>query len=112
MPPLRHSVMPNHRTSDEDRTHIAGSYERGEDFVALASFLGVKRTTAYAVVGCFARQGRIEAMEHAGGRPKKIDEETIDFISTLIEADPLKTIKQLVDDVTSLIFLRLLSLVH
>ena len=102
VPPLRHSVMPNRRTSDEDRARIAGSYERGEDFVALASSLGVKRTTAYAVVGCFARQGRTSAMEHAGGRPKKIDDETIDFISTLIEADPLKTLKQLVDDVRAI----------
>ena len=83
----------NRRTRNEDRARLIDCYERGEDFVALADTLGVKRTTAYAIIRRFQNINVVEAM-HAGGRPKIIDNETLDFIVMLIEADPLLTLIQ------------------
>ena len=95
-------VMHHRRTSNEDRRRIVESYEAGDDFIALATTLGIKRTTAYSIVTTFQRQSRTTAIEQAGGRPKVIDDETLDLVVTLLEAYPALTLKQLITEVRTL----------
>lgn len=79
------------RISDSDRRRIIGAFERGEDFVALARQLNIKRTTAYTIV----RSGRVEKLPKGGAKRIKWDAEMQEFICAQVEANPLITLKQL-----------------
>ena len=90
------SLMSSHRrTSEEDRARIVESYENGEDFLALAHGLRIKRTTAYSIVNVYLKEGRCESLQQKGGRPKAIDDETLDFIVTLIEGNAAIGLREL-----------------
>ena len=54
----------------------------------MASRLGIKRTTAYSIVTRYVKEGRTESIGHRGGRRCVIDNETIDFLVLLVEANP------------------------
>ena len=57
----------NYRTTKQaDRERILDSANRGEDFVAVAAVLGVKRTTAYNIV----RSGIVRTSMTAIDQPK------------------------------------------
>lgn len=95
--------MPRYRrTSNEDRSRIVESYNAGEDFVALADTLRIQRTTAYSIVRTYQREERTDAVSRAGGRPKSLDNETLDLIVLLLEADPLMTIRRIIEEVRAL----------
>ena len=83
------------KTSNDDRSRIAQAYEDGEDFLTLAHSLGVKRTTAYSIVSTYVKEGRTETLGQRGGRQKIIDNETLDFISLLLEATPQQPLRQI-----------------
>ena len=68
----------------------------------MASTLGIKRTTAYSIVSVFQREDRTATVRQAGGRPKAVDNETLDLVILLLEAKPLLTLKQLVDEVRTM----------
>ena len=53
----------------------------------MAHRLRIKRTTAYSIVNVYQKEGRSESLQQAGGRQKVIDDETVDFIVTLIEGN-------------------------
>ena len=86
------------RVSYQDRQRIVDSFVNGEDFVATATLLGVKRTTAYTIVRTYERTGRIEALPTGGNRRSKLDDETVDFLVMMIEANPSITVKKLNED--------------
>lgn len=88
----------NRRTSNEDRARIVEAHLQGEDFVALAATLRIKRSTAYSIVRCYQQNNRTNA-SHSGGRPKLIDNETLDLIVMLIEANPLISLKEMKEEV-------------
>ena len=69
------------------------AYEEGEDFLTMASRLGIKRTTAYSIVTRYVKEGRTESIGHRGGRRCVIDNETIDFLVLLLEANPDLTLR-------------------
>ena len=91
--PRRHRI-----TSAVDRERIITAYRAGEDFLVVAEALGVQRTTAYSIIRVYQRENRVEAV-HAGGRPKVIDNETMDLIVMLIEGNPLMTLKEIKEEV-------------
>ena len=94
----RHIMPRNHKqTSNEDRARIIETYLQGEDFVAVAQAMGIKRTTAYGVIRNYQLTNRMDAT-HAGGRPKITDNEKLDFIILLFEANPLLTLKQVKEE--------------
>ena len=95
-------MRPHNRTSNEDRSRIVGSYNAGEDFLALADTLGINRTTAYGIIRTYQREERTVAVSCAGGRPKSVDNETLDLIVLLLEADPLMTIRRILEEVRAL----------
>ena len=95
--------MPNtrRRTSEQDRARLVECFEDGEDFVSLALTLGIKRTTAYSIVGTYVKEGRVGTLSHGGGRQNIIDDETMDFLVLLLGSNCLLTLKELKDTVRS-----------
>ena len=88
------------RGSAADNQRIIDKYEAGEDFLAIATELGMKRTTAYGIV---RRHQQWQAARDSGqvnepqtpGRSKLLDQESIDFLVMLVEANPTITVKEL-----------------
>ena len=63
----------NAKISDENRKALVKKHEAGEDWVKLASDLGINRTTAYMIIkkGSYAKST-------CGGRREKLVKETAD----------------------------------
>ncbi|KAG7165130.1 putative DDE superfamily endonuclease domain-containing protein 15 [Homarus americanus] len=91
--PRRHRI-----TSATDRERIIEAYRAEQDFLVVAAALGVQRTTAYSIVRVYQRENRVEAA-HAGGRHKIIDNETLDLIVMLLEANPMMTLREIKEEV-------------
>ena len=72
------------RHSEADRQRVAGCFDRGEDFVALVETLGIKRSTAYSIVRRYQGMGQVALAPSAGGRRRKLDQESVDFLVSLI----------------------------
>ena len=51
-------MHPHRRTSNEDRSRIVGSYNVGEDLLALADTLGINTTTASGIIRTYQREER------------------------------------------------------
>ena len=83
----------------QDRQRIIDAYRQGEDYVAVAHHLGVRRTTAWSVVAKWLRTEEVNARPRGGCRARKVDEEMLDFFIMMIEADPTITLKRLNDSV-------------
>lgn len=93
--PLHKMPRHNKTVSEEDRRRIVQCFENGEDFVALAATLNVKRTTAYSIVRRFQATGHVARAPPSGGRQPKLDQESIDFLCLLVDANPCITLKEL-----------------
>ncbi|KAG7163774.1 putative DDE superfamily endonuclease domain-containing protein 10 [Homarus americanus] len=91
--PRRHRI-----TSATDRERIIEAYRAEQDFLVVAAALGVQRTTAYSIVRVYQRENKVEAA-HAGGRHKIIDNETLDLIVMLLEANPMMTLREIKEEV-------------
>ncbi|KAG7154532.1 putative DDE superfamily endonuclease domain-containing protein 27 [Homarus americanus] len=91
--PRRHRI-----TSATDRERIIEAYRAEQDFLVVAAALGVQLTTAYSIVRVYQRENRVEAA-HAGGRHKIIDNETLDLIVMLLEANPMMTLREIKEEV-------------
>ncbi|KAG7165901.1 putative DDE superfamily endonuclease domain-containing protein 21 [Homarus americanus] len=97
--PIPSSMPRRHRiTSATDRERIMEAYRAEQDFLVVAAALGVQRTTAYSIVRVYQRENRVEAA-HAGGRHKIIDNETLDLIVMLLEANPMMTLREIKEEV-------------
>ena len=83
------------RVTLQDRERIIDAYEEEEDFITVAHTLGIKRTTAYEIVRKYQRTGDIESRHKEGGRPKKLDNEALDFLVMLIEDKPTISLREL-----------------
>ncbi|KAG7176702.1 putative DDE superfamily endonuclease domain-containing protein 70 [Homarus americanus] len=94
--PRRHRI-----TSATDRERIIEAYRAEQDFLVVAAALGVQRTTAYSTVRVYQRENGVEAA-HAGGRHKIIDNETLDLIVMLLEANPMMTLTEIKEEKFSL----------
>ena len=82
--------MPRQYTkhSEEDRQRVAECFDRGEDFVALAETLGIKRST-------YSLLHRPSLPGSAGGRRRKLDQESVDFLVFLFDANPCITLREM-----------------
>ena len=83
------------RVQEVDRRRIICVYERGEDFVEAARVLNIPRTTAYSIIRRFQQTGERVAANPAGGRKRKLDDESVDFLALLIECNPTITLQEL-----------------
>ena len=85
----------NQHTSEKDRRRIVDSYERNEDFIAVTETLGVTRCTAYSITRRFLSTGEVARVPVAGGRPPKLDQESVDFLQMLMKANPCTTLREM-----------------
>ena len=94
--PLICVKMPRRRgVSEEDRRRILHAYRDGTDYVAVARQLGVPRTTAWSVIRKWLQTGEETASRRGGNRPRKVDDEMLNFYQLLIEDDPTITLKKM-----------------
>lgn len=77
--------------SEEDRRRVVQCANRSEDWVALASTLGINYKTAFNWV----RSGRDTVQKKGGIKPKILNEEEIDGVISWIEAECDLTLKKL-----------------
>ena len=87
--------MPRNNPSAEDRRRLIDSFEREEDFIFLASQLGINRRTAYGIIKRYRETGRVEQRNRGGAHNVKFDEEMKDVASEFIELNPVITLKEL-----------------
>ena len=88
--PRRH-----HTVCAADRERIIRAYQDGGDYVAVARQLSIRRTTAWSIVAKWIRTGETSASQRGGDRPRKVDDEMMDFYLMLIEDDPTVTLKKM-----------------
>ena len=81
------------RVPAADSKCIIQSFEDGEDITETARILNICRTTAYSVIRNYTATGRRFILPHAGGRPWKLDDNCIDFLIMMIEANPSITLR-------------------
>ena len=86
--------MPRSKTSDCDKDRLIESHENGEDFLSTAAILGIKRTTAYSIIRSYIKNGT-SSSRTGGGRRKKLDNDSLDWLIMMIEANPSISIKKL-----------------
>jgi len=95
--------MPQTRrvTSATDRERIIEVYRAEQDFLVVAAALGVNRITADSIVRVCQRENRAE-VAHAGGRRKVIDNEPLDLIVMVLEANNMMTLREIKEKVTEI----------
>jgi len=83
------------RVSDVDRRLLIDTYKKGEDFIALAKKLNIKRSTARSILRTYIDEGRVSAKQRAGTRLRFITEEEAEMIREMKRRHPLITIGQI-----------------
>ncbi|CAF4228806.1 unnamed protein product [Rotaria sp. Silwood2] len=83
------------RVSDVDRRLLIETYKKGEDFIALAKKLNIKRSTARSILRTYIDEGRVSAKQRAGTRLRFITEEEAEMIREMKRRHPLITIGQI-----------------
>ncbi|CAM2706475.1 unnamed protein product [Rotaria socialis] len=83
------------RVSDVDRRLLIDTYKKGEDFIALAKKLNIKRSTARSILRTFIDEGRVSAKQRAGTRLRFITEDEAEMIREMKRRHPLITIGQI-----------------
>ncbi|CAF3418235.1 unnamed protein product [Rotaria socialis] len=83
------------RVSDIDRRQLIETYRKGEDFIALAKKLNIKRSTARSILRTYIDEGRISAKQRAGTRLRFITETEAEMIREMKRRHPLITIGQI-----------------
>ena len=86
--------MPRNRIAAEDRQRIIDAYANGQDYVETTRLLGIKRTTAWAIVRRNQLHGN--APRHRGGaRNRKVDQQMIDNMVATVEQHSEYTLGQI-----------------
>ncbi|CAF1230720.1 unnamed protein product [Rotaria sordida] len=83
------------RVSDTDRRQLIDTYKKGEDFIALAKKLNIKRSTARSILRTYIDEGRVSAKQRAGTRLRFITENEAEMIREMKRRHPLITIGQI-----------------
>ena len=97
--------MPYQRISTTDKQRLVDAHARGEDYVALAQQLNIKRTTAYAIIRRAGENGGIVSLPRGGSRPQRrlVTQALIDAAVTLVEQHPEFTLDQLNTELRSVL---------
>lgn len=85
------------KTAEKDRRLIVEAANRGEDWRGLSEKLGVNSKTAYTWV----RSGQPSPNTRGGHKPKKLDDEEIEQLLSLVESNPSVTLRSLQSHVLS-----------
>lgn len=88
--------MPYQRICVEDKQRLVDAHERGEDYVALARQLNIKRTTAYAIIRRTEANGGRVALPRGGvrARRQRVTPQLIEAAINIVEEHPDYTLDQ------------------
>ena len=78
-----------------DKQRLLNAWEEGEDYQELARQLGIKRTTAWAIVNRAKKRDGVVALPRGGRRHQKRDNEIGDVLAAIVEEHPTFTLEQL-----------------
>lgn len=85
------------KNSQRDRERVVNSANRGEDWIALASNLGINLKTAYHWV----RSGTDEMLPKGGKKPKILSDEQVDLMVSWVEEDCSISLKDIQNKIMS-----------
>lgn len=83
------------KISDLDKERLLNAWKDGEDYQELARQLGIKRTTAWAIVNRANKRDGQVSLPRGGRRHHKIDDEIGDVLAAIVEEHPTFTLEQL-----------------
>lgn len=85
------------RISVVDKQRLVDAHKRGEDYVALARQLGIKRPTAYAIIRRAQDNDGVVAFPRGGTRPqrRRVSPELIEAAVDIVENHPEFTLDQI-----------------
>lgn len=83
------------RISVLDKQRLLNAWREGEDYQELAHQLGIKRTTAWAIVNRANNRGGVVALARGGQRHYKLNDEIVDVLTAIVEEHPTFTLEQL-----------------
>lgn len=78
-----------------DRERLIRCFHENGDWVSLAETLNIKRQTARGIILKYRRTGEVQPGQRGGNRPKKTDQEMVDFLLRLIEEKPTVTLHEM-----------------
>ena len=81
--------------SDEERRAIIDAHVAGDDYVAVAARLRIKRGTAWSIVARYLRTGEVVCEQRGGAQHHRLDDESKDLLVMCLEDSPQLTLRQL-----------------
>ena len=93
--------MPYQRISVTDKERLYAAHQRGEDYIELAKQLGIKRSTAWAIVDRAQKRGGQVAIPRGGLRPtcQIVDDDLIRAAVAVVEEHPEYTLNQIIEEI-------------
>lgn len=86
--------MPN-AVSDVDRDRLISCHERNEDYVSLASSMGINRRTAYGIIDTFLRTGRRHQLRRGGSARLIFTDGMREALIEYVEEKPTATLNEM-----------------
>ena len=83
------------QTSEEERQALVDAHLSGEDYLAVATRLRLKRGTAWSIIARYLRRGDVTSRPRGGRTTNKLDDESRDLLVMCLEDEPQLTLKQL-----------------
>ena len=87
--------MPYARISDVDKQRLCDAYNRNDDYIQLAQQLGIKRTTAYAIVRRAEENGGRVSKPRGGFRGRRMNPNMLDTAISIVEENSALTLEQI-----------------
>lgn len=83
------------KVSVVDKQRLYDAWLSGEDYVELARHLGIKRTTAWAIIKRANNRDGLVSVPRGGRRHSKIDNEIGEVLAEIVEEHPAYTLHQM-----------------
>lgn len=92
--------MPYQRISINDKERLYAAHQRGEDYIEFARQLGIKRTTAWAIIDRAQKRGGVVTIPRGGLRPtcQIVNDEITRAAVAVVEEHPEYTLNQIIED--------------
>lgn len=87
--------MPYNRIQQLDRSRLVNAYQRGEDYIHLATQLGINKKTARNIVTRFVSEGRVDLLRRGGSRGEKMTILMKNHVLELVETKPTVTLREM-----------------
>ena len=95
--------MPYQKVENVDKQRIYDCFLRGEDYVPLAQQLGIKQSTAYAIIRRAERNDGVVNMPRGGRRRTLVSDELIQASIDIVERSPEFTLNQILTELRNVL---------